>query len=501
MAHRIQDMTAGVDFQVRAADRPLPEPHPERKPILYRLIRVVMKAAMAVFFQKIELRNGHYVPERGPVVFVANHPNSIMDAFVMGVVTKRKVNYMGHAGLFSGRLKSWFLRSCGVIPVYRPEDAPDRMEENVAAFEACFQALERGETVGIFPEGASDMLRAVKRVRTGAARIVLEAERRNGYGLGVSLIPIGLYFFSRSRFRSRVLVNVGKPIELTPFFKLNEQDNYEAVRQLTAEIQRRLERLTVNVRNEELDRLARDIEQIYRDELRKERANLPGELSRTAKDFILAQQIAQCVDYYCVREPEKVRQLQEQIRSYQRKLQRLRVKDTMLREKVTLQRLLTSNLVSAGRVLLGFPLAAYGIANNLVPYCITEYIARRFVDERTKILSALLLGGGTVFLAFYFAQTALVGFFGRPWWAALYLLSLPLAGLFALSYLKEVRAQRERIAFSLFFLTQRQLLNRLRRERRKLVLWLDELKNAYLRATGLRDFGPEDAQTEPGRAP
>ncbi len=67
-------------------------------PILYRFIRFVVKFAMSVFFQKIELQNGENVPARGPVIFVANHPNSIMDALVMGLVTKRKVNYIGHAG-------------------------------------------------------------------------------------------------------------------------------------------------------------------------------------------------------------------------------------------------------------------------------------------------------------------------------------------------------------------------------------------------------------------
>jgi len=37
-------------------------------PILYRFIRFVVKSAMSIFFQKIELQNGENVPERGPVI-------------------------------------------------------------------------------------------------------------------------------------------------------------------------------------------------------------------------------------------------------------------------------------------------------------------------------------------------------------------------------------------------------------------------------------------------
>lgn len=455
----------------------------EPKPLLYRLIRLVMKSAMGIFFQKIELRHGEYVPKRGPVVFIANHPNSIMDALVMGVVTKRKVNYIGHAGLFSNKIKSWFLGSSGVIPVYRREEAPDRMDQNVAAFDACYQALEGGETIGIFPEGSSDMPRKLKKIKTGAARIILEAERRNKYALGVKVLPIGLYFFSRSRFRSRVLVNVGRPIELRPFFETNRKDNYEAVQALTMEIQRRLEDLTVNVQHEELDQFVRDIEVIYRDELKAETAAVQKISSSTTLDFVLSQQIAKCVEYYFEHAPQRVRELQDEINAYKRKLRKLRLQDAMLKEKQSFFQLIRSNARAFARAFFGLPLATYGIINHFVPYIIAEYFAKKFIDERTKILSALLLGGGSAFLIFNSAQVFLVWLFFGVWWASLYAVSLPVAGLFTLAYLKEIREEQQRISFSFFLFTNRQLFNRMRRERRKLITAMNEIKDEYLDLT------------------
>ncbi|RMF69365.1 MAG: hypothetical protein D6743_01940 [Calditrichaeota bacterium] len=457
----------------------------EAKPVLYRLIRVVVKAAMAIFFQKMEVRHGEVIPERGPVVFVANHPNSIMDALVMGLVTRRKVNYVGHAGLFSNRLKSWFLRSCGVIPIYRKEDAPEKMDQNVYAFEACYRTLEKGETIGIFPEGTSDMLRKVKKVKTGAARIVLEAERRNNYRLGVQIIPIGLYFFSRSRFRSRVLLNVGKPLDLRPYFELNEKDNYEAVARLTAEIQRSLEQLTVNIRHEELDELVRDIELLYRDELKSETAGMLGHSPPTVAEFVLTQKIADCVEYFYERDRERIRQLHEKITLYKRKLKRLHLKDAMVKEKTSFSETVKESMRSMVKALLGFPLACYGIVNNFIPYAITETIAKRFVNDRTKILSALLIGGGVSFLFFYWVQVFAVGFFFGHLWGLIYLVSLPVSGMFALAYVKEVREEQKRISFSFFLFTNRQLFNRMRRERRLLISELDAIKEEYLRVIGL----------------
>lgn len=449
-----------------------------------------MKLALAVFFQRIELRNGKFVPARGPVVFVANHPNSIMDALVMGVVTRRKVNYLGHAGLFSNRLKTWFLRSSGVIPVYRKEDAPDKMQQNLTAFEACYQALENGEAIGIFPEGTSDMQRKVKRLKTGAARIILEAERRNNYQLQITCLPIGLYFFSRSRFRSKVLVNVGKPIRMKKFYELNKTDNAEAVLQLTAEIQNKLERLTVNIRHEELDLFVRDVEILFRDELKKAAPELSRSVKSSLTDFVITQRIAECVEYYYQHDPEKVRSLQDKINVYKRKLKKLHLKDAMLKEKQSFTRVLKSSLRTFGTALPGFPLAFYGLLNNFIPYYISEIIAKRFTDDRTKILSALLIGGGCAFAFFYSLQGFFVWYFKGVFWAWLYLISLPISGLFALAHIKSVRAQQERLSFSFFIFTNKQLFSRMRRERRRLIREMYRIKDEYLkimerRATGI----------------
>ncbi|MFQ5824593.1 MAG: lysophospholipid acyltransferase family protein [bacterium] len=448
--------------------------------VLYRFIRSIVKIAMAIFFQKIELRHGQNVPRRGPVVFVANHPNSIMDALVMGVITKRKVNYIGHAGLFSNKLKSWFLRSCGVIPVYRREDSPEKMDQNVTAFQACYEALEKGETIGIFPEGTSDMLRQVRKVKTGAARIVLETERRNRYQLGVKVIPIGLYFFSRSRFRSKVLVNIGNALDLTPYFELNRKDNYEAVQRLTEEIQRSLEELTVNIRHAELDQFVRDIEILYRDELKSEIQEIEKSSKKTLADFLITQRIAECVEYYYEHKPQIVRELQEKINVYKRKLKKLHLKDTMLKEKLGFTQLVKLSMRTFSEAFLGFPVAIYGILNNFIPYSITEYIAKKFIDERTKILSALLIGGGTAFIVFYTLQIFVVWYFGGALWASIYFASLPITGLFALTYLKQIREEQERISFFFFLFTNRQLFNKMRRERRKLVAEMNNIKDEYL---------------------
>ncbi|MCG8603540.1 1-acyl-sn-glycerol-3-phosphate acyltransferase, partial [bacterium] len=382
-------------------------------------------------------------------------------------------------------LKSWFLRSSGVIPVYRREETHEKMDQNVLAFDACYRALERGETIGIFPEGTSDMLRKVKKVKTGAARIILEAERRNSYSLGVKVLPVGLYFFSRSRFRSRVLVNIGRPIDLEPFIKLNQQDNREAVEAFTHEIQDRLEKITVNIRHEELDPFVRDLEVLFQEDLKKQSLDFSVANKTSSADFFLTQKIAECVEYYYEHDRQRVQNLRNKIDAYKRKLKRLHLKDDMLREKQGYGQIFRSGAKKLWVSIPGLPIAAYGILNNAIPYFIAEYIAKKFIDDRTKILTALLIGGGGAFVLFYTAQTVLIWYFWGVVWSWVYLALLPATGFFAIAYLKQVRSEKQLISLSFFMFTNRHLLNKLRRERTRLVMEMNAAREEYGKLMGI----------------
>jgi len=446
----------------------------------YRVMKVIVGLALGIFFRSIQARHAKNIPDDGPVVFVANHPTSIMDALVLGAVIPRQVNYIAHSGLFKHRPFRWFLRRCGVIPVHRREDKPAEVDKNVQTFQACYEVLEQGGVIGIFPEGTSHMDRQVRRLKTGAARIALETEARNAFRLGVKIIPVGLHFFSRSHFRSNVLVNVGEPITLEGYAQPYRQDPYQTVRDLTAHMQRRLEDLTVNVRNLELAQFIRDVESIYHDELKsRDPQGLPP-AKALVEDFIISQKIAECVEYYQEKEPWRVAAMQETIDRYKRKLRRLHLRDSLLKENVQSLSVLRTSLRTAGLAALGFPLAAYGMVNNYIPYKIAGLCARHFVYERTKILSALLIGGGLAFLFFYALQTIAVGYYFGLLWAGLYGLSLPFSGFFALGWLQRLRENREKISLAFFLFRSKHLVIKMKRERRKLIEKLNAVKEEYL---------------------
>jgi hypothetical protein len=102
------------------------------------------------------------------------------------------------------------------------------------------------------------------------------------------------------------------------------------------------------------------------------------------------------------------------------------------------------------------------------------------MQERTKILTALFLGGGLTFMVFHVAQTLLVWYLAGILWSAIYYISLPLSGFFALTYTKWIREERQRISFSFYLFTKRHLIGKMRLARRELIAELDAIKKEYL---------------------
>jgi glycerol-3-phosphate O-acyltransferase/dihydroxyacetone phosphate acyltransferase len=202
----------------------------------------VGRVAMRTYFRlRVE---GFAVPRHGPVMLVANHPNSLLDPALVAAAARRPVRFLAKAPLFSVPVIGWLAHGAGAIPVHRRQDDPTQMDRNVDAFEAAYAALvEEESALGIFPEGMSHDEPSIAPLRTGAARIALEAASR--LGAAFPLIPIGLVFREKETFRSEALVVIGQPIGWEDLVPLGTSP--EAVRDLIGRIEYALRKVTLNL--------------------------------------------------------------------------------------------------------------------------------------------------------------------------------------------------------------------------------------------------------------
>ena len=150
---------------------------------------------------RIEVVGADRLPVTGPVVIAPNH-NSVLDGIVLGAVISRELRFLAKAELWRSRLLAWVLDGLGATGIKRGHD--DQL-----ALARMRQALEAGQAVAIFPQGAIYGDRVWHR---GAARMALVT--------GAPLVPVRLIGTARALSRGRIgfprlRVIFGEPITVS----------------------------------------------------------------------------------------------------------------------------------------------------------------------------------------------------------------------------------------------------------------------------------------------
>ena len=483
--------------------------------MLYRVLRMGLKKGLELYFLDIRSVGQERVPRKGPVIFAANHPNSIMDTVTLGSQTTRQIHYMARSGLFKNPLVATLFNQCGVIPIYRSQDGTD-MAKNTEAFSAAYEVMEKGLTLGIFPEGHNSEERRVGDIKTGTARIALGAEARNGFSLGVRIVPVGLNFQDRDQFLSGVVVRFGEPIDARDYAEVYARDEREAARALTDAIQERLRQVVTHIEDDVVRELTESVlaisgrellEDMGQDEELKalleaadeaqgevETSTADGVLgtalarlrpsstsARALDDTLLAQgYMADAFADHIHRETPEIQKLQARIARYEDHLKQVRLRREFGRRDPSM---LSSRkeAIKLTSYAVGYGLfAAWGFAHNVVPYQICKQAALRAPDEAIRAFTAFVVGL-FVFPAWYAALASALWYLAKwpVWGVAAYMVTVPLTGFFFLRYRRRVANYRDRILVRTLLRTQRNIVRALLDERAQLLTMAMEVLRSY----------------------
>jgi len=147
---------------------------------------------------RLEVVGADRLPVTGPVVIAPNH-DSVLDGIILGAAISRELRFLAKAELWRSRLLAWMLDGLGAIRIKRGHG--DQL-----ALARMRQALEAGQTVAIFPQGA---VRGERVWHRGAARMALVT--------GAPLVPVRLIGTAQALSRGRIgfprlRVIIGEPI-------------------------------------------------------------------------------------------------------------------------------------------------------------------------------------------------------------------------------------------------------------------------------------------------
>ena len=149
-------------------------------PRLYTFVRLLAVVVLRLWF-RVRISGRASLPTDGAAIVAPNHKN-FLDAFFVGLATRRHVRYMAKVELFKGPL-GWLLVRLGAFPVRRGE-------ADLEAFETARLILAAGGVVVVFPEGTRvEEPDALGSPHHGASRLALET--------GAPIVPAAITGTSR----------------------------------------------------------------------------------------------------------------------------------------------------------------------------------------------------------------------------------------------------------------------------------------------------------------
>lgn len=430
-----------------------------------RVIRAFVRAVLAIFYRRVDVAGLEHVPAQGPLIVAANHQNGLIDPMLLLAALPRPLRPLAKSGLFRHPIIAPFLGLARALPVHRRQDRGTDMSGNALTFRAVSEALGGGEAILIFPEGVSQPEPTLMTLRTGAARLLLEAEA-NGAS-PVALLPVGLVLDEPGRFRAgQALVLIGAPVMTEDCVALHRRDPIAAVQTLTGRLAAALRRQIVDAEDRETLRLLRLMERVWYEE---------SGSRATPRSAAWLQRASRAYRWLRRAAPAEVAHFRREVEAYDRELDRLRVTPETLGRTYAPSIVLRYAARELVPVLLGLPLALLGMLLHGLPYQLVRLGVRLAQPEPDVEATYKVAGGVMIFPLVWALEAWLVAHVVGAWVSVLLLIALIPAGFFALAWQARIQDVAREATSLLYFLRRRGLHGQLLARRRALAEELERL--------------------------
>ncbi|MFT5723691.1 MAG: glycerol-3-phosphate O-acyltransferase/dihydroxyacetone phosphate acyltransferase [Bacteroidia bacterium] len=434
--------------------------------MLYGLLKFALSYATRKYFVQINVLNEDNIPKDKPVILLPNHRSAFMDPIVIATQIKQVTYFLVRGESFNNPTMVKVFNRIKMIPIYRKEYDPDKTGQNKDIFKYCHQLMEKKGCLMIFPEGICQTKYILAPLKSGAARIALEAEAKNNFELDIHVVPIGINYSNPHRFRGNLTIDVGEPIKPADFKTSYNNNSWEAVNELTAAIEKELLQRIITVEDQEQIRTVAHIENLFVGKT----GNLPFESSdwhQTRKginEFIEKQKANDATGF---------KAFENKLKTYVGTLQGLGVEKNVSLINQSSSSIGKRIAVKLILLIVGYPLYVVSYLMHFIPFKLTRFLSLKFVRRVDFMGSVALALGLLMFTIFGIGETIIFHKLIQVWWlTVIFFLIWPTLGLFAYGYLAEWVKLREAFKWMRGGAKKTTLLRHIKSEQSQLIDYL-----------------------------
>lgn len=337
--------------------------------ILYNFIKSTVGIHIRKSYRHYKVVGKENIPENAACIFAANHTNTLMDALVLISSSKEKKVFIARGDIFKKPMIAKIMHFCRILPIYRIRDGFKNVKgNNSEIIDKAVDVVHDNVKLFLYPEAAHRTKHSLRQLSKGIFHIALQANQQFGHDRPIYIIPTGIEYGDYFRYRSSVLINFGKAINVTEFVNQHKGENdaviMNGLRDLLSEHIASL--ISFIPDNEE------NYEAIW--ELTKIKAGDSGSLeSRLERN---QKTIKEILDFK-EREPEKAEELFEKVNKFTKKRKKKGISIT----SVTKEKPCLSVLWKTFAAILGLPLYAAAAISTLPIWLVTMILKNSIKDK------------------------------------------------------------------------------------------------------------------------
>lgn len=179
-------------------------------------------------YRRFEVHGKENLPKNGGLVFGVNHSNTLMDALVLLSSDNMRKVFIARGDIFKNPIVAKLLNFFRILPIFRIRNGVAAVRQNDDSLSKAVDVIHDHVDLYLFPEGTHRTKHSLMRMGKGLFHIAVDANKQFGDKESIYIVPTAIEYGDYFRYRSTAMINFGKPINVTEYFKHTTEENEAA---------------------------------------------------------------------------------------------------------------------------------------------------------------------------------------------------------------------------------------------------------------------------------
>lgn len=219
---------------------------------VYRTLFPYVRWMFRMSYRHIRYVGVENVPTDGAVIFAPNHTNALQDALAVLFINSDRKVFVARADMFRIKKFAVILNRLKIMPIRRMRDGVGEVLQNDETENRAIETLRTGVPFCILPEGTHRAKHSLLPLKKGIFRISIRANEEFGKEKPIYIVPVGLEYGDWFNLWDSLVVNVGKPMNVTEFVaERGDMEQPKLILEMREELTKRMQELILWVPDDE----------------------------------------------------------------------------------------------------------------------------------------------------------------------------------------------------------------------------------------------------------